>query len=103
MGEFTTALFVIKIKDEDETLEAWNFILNLFKPSYADLVKNLSGSSAARSRDIGYSSGSQPQKCQNDGFLENRVPIDGFLLKLVLIFGLTTKPTRIRIKFIPQR
>ena len=49
---FTTALFVVKIKDEDETLEAWNFILNLFKPSYADLVKNLFGSSAERSRDI---------------------------------------------------
>ena len=79
MDGFTTALFVVKIKDEDETLEAWNFILNLFKPSYADLVKNLFGSSAARSRDIGYSYGSQPQKCQNDGFLENRVPIDGFL------------------------
>ena len=32
--------FVVKIKDEDETLEAWNFILKLFKPSFADLVKN---------------------------------------------------------------
>ena len=60
MGGFTTTLFVVNIKDEDETLEAWNFILNLFKPSYADLVKNLFGSSAARSRDIGYSYGIQP-------------------------------------------
>ena len=74
MDGFTTALFVVKIKDEDETLEAWNFILNLFKPSYADLIKNLFGS-----LDIGYPYGSQPKKCQNDGFLENRVPIDGFL------------------------
>ena len=73
MGGFTTALFVVKIKDEDETLEAWNFILNSFKPSYADLVKKLFGS-----LDIGYSYGSQPQKCQNDVFLENRVPIDRF-------------------------
>ena len=53
---------MVKIKGEDETLEAWNFILKLFKPSYADLVKNLFGPSAERSLYIGYSYGSQPQK-----------------------------------------
>ena len=63
---------MVKIKGEDETLEAWNFIL---KPSYADLVKKLFGLSATRSLDIAYSYGSQPQKCQNDVFLENRVPL----------------------------
>ena len=51
----------------------------LFKPSYADLVKNLFGSSAARSLDIGYLYGNQPKRCQNDVFLENGVPIDRFL------------------------
>ena len=70
---------MVKIKGENETLKAWNFILKLFKPSYADFVKELFGSSAARSLYIGYLYGSQPQKCQNDVFLENRVPIDGFL------------------------
>ena len=70
---------MVKIKVEDETLEAWNFILKLFKPSFADLVKNLFVSSAARSLDIGYLYGSQPEKCQNDVFLENRVPIGRFL------------------------
>ena len=69
---------MVKIKGEDNTLEAWNFILKLFKPSYVDLVKKIFGSSAARSLDIGYLYGSQPQKCQNDVFLENRVPIDRF-------------------------
>ena len=69
----------IKIKSEDETLEAWNFILKLFRPSFADLVKNLFGSSAARSQDISFWYGSQPKKCQNDVFLENRFPIDKFL------------------------
>ena len=51
----------------------------LKKPSYADLAKNLFGLSAARSLYIGYLYGSQPKKCQNDVFLENRVPIDRFL------------------------
>ena len=73
---------MVKIKGEDETLEAWNFILRLFKPSYADLVKKLFGSSAARSLYIGYLYGSQPQKCQNDVFLVNMVPIDNFFLKI---------------------
>ena len=41
--------FVVKIKGEDETLEAWNFILKLFRPSFADFVKNLFGLSLARS------------------------------------------------------
>ena len=79
MGGLLPHFFVVKIKSEDETLEAWNFILKLFKPSYADLVKKLFGSSAARSLYIGYLYGSQPKKCQNDVFLENRVPIDRFL------------------------
>ena len=70
---------MVKVKDEDETLEAWNFILKLFKPSYADLLKKLFASSAARSLYIGFLYGSQPKKCQNDVFLENRVPIDRFL------------------------
>ena len=70
---------MVKIKGEDETLEAWNFVLNIFKLSYADLVKNLFSSSAARSLYIGYLYGSQPKKCQNDVFLENRVPINRFL------------------------
>ena len=64
MGGFTTALFVVKIKDEDETLEAWNFTLNLFKPSYADLVKNLFGSSAARSHDTAVN----PKSAKMTGF-----------------------------------
>ena len=72
MGAFTTALFVVKIKGEDETLETFNFILKLFRPSFADLVKNLFSSSAAKSLDIDYLYGSQPKKCQNDVFLENR-------------------------------
>ena len=79
MGGVTTAVFVVKIKGEDKTLEAWNFILKLFEPSYADLVEKLFGSSATRSLYIGYLYGSQPKKCQNDVFLENRVPIDRFL------------------------
>ena len=70
---------MVKIKSEDETLEAWNYIIKLFKPSYADLVKNLFGSSAARSLYIGYLYGNQPKKCQNDVLLENIVPIDRFL------------------------
>ena len=94
---------MVKIKGEDETLETWNFILKLFKPSYADLVKKLFGLSATRSLDIAYSYGSQPQKCQNDVFLENRVPIDGFLWKLAKMLGLTTEPMSIRIKFTPWR
>ena len=79
MGGLLPHFFVVKNKGEDETLEAWNFILKLFKPFYADLIRNLFSSSAARSLDIGYSYGSQHKKCQNDVFLENRVPIDGFL------------------------
>ena len=61
MGGFTTALFVVKIKGEDETLETLNFILKLFRPSLADFVKKLFGSSTARSLDIGYLYGSQPK------------------------------------------
>ena len=79
MGGLLPHFFVVKIKGEDETLEILNFILKLFKPSFADLVKKLFGSSAARSLDIGYLYGSQPKKCQNDVFLENKVPMDGFL------------------------
>ena len=70
---------MVKIKGEDETLETLNFILKLFRPSFADLVKKLFGSSAARSLYIGYLYGSQPKKCQNGVFLENKVPMDGFL------------------------
>ena len=62
----TTALFAVKIKGKDETLEAWNFILELFKLSYANLIKKLFGSSPTRSLYIGYLYGSQPKKCQND-------------------------------------
>ena len=61
-GGLLLHFFVVRIKGEDETLEALNFILKLFKPSYADLVKNLFGPSAERSLYIGYSYGSQPQK-----------------------------------------
>ena len=70
IGGLLPHFFVVKIKGEDETLEAWNFILKLFKPSYTDLVKKIFGSSAARSLYIGY-------LC--DVFLENRVPNDIFL------------------------
>ena len=52
---------MVKIKGEDKTLEAWNFILKLFKPSYGDLVKKLFGSIAARSLYIGYLYGRQPK------------------------------------------
>ena len=54
MGGLLPHFFVVKIKCEDETLEAWNFILKLFKPSYADLVKKLFGSRAVRSLYTGY-------------------------------------------------
>ena len=84
MGGLLPHFFVVKIKGEDETLEAWNFILKLFKPSYVDLIRNLFGSSAARSLDIGYSYGSQPKKYQNDVFLENRVPNRRISLKISL-------------------
>ena len=70
---------MVKIKAEDQTLETLNFILKLFRPSFADLVKNLFGSSAARSLDIGYLYGSQLKKSQNDVFLDKRVSIDWFL------------------------
>ena len=50
----------------------------LFKPSCADLVKNLFGSSAARSQYIRYFHSNQPKKCQNDVFLENRVQSTDF-------------------------
>ena len=79
MGDLLPHFFVVKIKGEDDTLETLNFILKLFRPSFADLVKKLFGLSAARSLDIGYLYGSQPKKCQNDVFLENRLPIDRFL------------------------
>ena len=69
---------MVKIKGEDETLETLKFILKLFRPSFADLVKKIFGSSAVRSLDIVYLYGSQPKKSQNDVFLENRVQIDGF-------------------------
>ena len=68
-----------KIKGEDETIETLNFILKLFRPSFADLVKSLFGSSAARFLDIGYLYGSQLKKYQNQVFLENRFSIDRFL------------------------
>ena len=51
----------------------------LFKPSYEDLVKYLFGLSSAKSQYTGYLYDSQPKKCQNDVFLENRVLIDKFL------------------------
>ena len=73
MGGLLLHFFVVKIKGEDETLGTLNFILKLFRPSFANLVKNLFGSSPARSLYIGYLYGSQPKKCQN------RVPIDRFL------------------------
>ena len=58
MGGLLPHFFVVKIEDEDETLETLNFILKLFRSSFADLVKNLFGSIAARSLDIGYLYGS---------------------------------------------
>ena len=79
MGGLLPHFFVVKIKGEDETLKTLNFILNLFRPSFADLVKNLFDSTTARSLDIGYLYGSQPKKCQNGVFLENSVQIDRFL------------------------
>ena len=54
MGGLLPHFFVVEIKGEDETLENLNFILKLSRPSFANLVKKLYGSSAAKSLDIGY-------------------------------------------------
>ena len=79
MGGLLPHFFVVKIKGEDETLEAWNFMLKLFKPSYADLVKNYLARAQWGPYILATLYGSQPKKSQNDVFLENRVPIDRFL------------------------